>query len=125
LRRRFDGSRLYWKWPEKICADGAQQSRKILDSCDVEEIIRIMTDPGEEGHRRRQSTPFAGILTAEERRSVRDDHGLCDFATLMARFESFRAGVFANAVSDRLANLAQHLRRWKREDLIPVIPASE
>jgi hypothetical protein len=31
-----------------------------------------MTDPTEAGHRRRQSTPFAGILTPEERRAIRD-----------------------------------------------------
>jgi len=30
-----------------------------------------MTDPSEEGHRRRQSTPFAGILSDEERRAIR------------------------------------------------------
>jgi len=53
------------------------------------------------------------------------DHGLCDFATLMARFESFRTGAFANAVSDRLAKLAAHLRQWKRDDLVRVIPKSE
>ena len=46
--------------------------QRILDSESVEEIIRLMTDPTEEGHRRRQSTPFAGILTLEERRSIRD-----------------------------------------------------
>ncbi len=45
------------------------------------------------------------------------DYGLCDFSILLDRFESFRAGVFANAFPDRLAKLAQHLREWKRDDL--------
>jgi len=49
------------------------------------------------------------------------DHGLCDFATLLARFESFRTGAFANAVDDRLAKLVQHLRDWKRDDLARAI----
>ena len=53
------------------------------------------------------------------------DHGLCDFVTLTARFESFRAGVFATAVSARLANLAEHLRQWKRDDLVRIITTTE
>ena len=52
------------------------------------------------------------------------DQGLCEFATLLARFESFRAGVFANAVPDRLGKLAQRLRDWKRDDLARFIITS-
>src|SRR5437867_2896088 len=37
-----------------------QEWQRILDSEEMEEIIRFMTDPSEEGNRRRQSTPFAG-----------------------------------------------------------------
>ena len=58
--------------PDATPSLARREWQQILDSCDIEEIIRIMTDPGEEGHRRRQSTPFAGILTAEESRTVRD-----------------------------------------------------
>jgi hypothetical protein len=42
------------------------------------------------------------------------DNGLCDHSTLLARFETLRAGPSANAVPDRLAKLAQHLRDWRR-----------
>lgn len=45
------------------------------------------------------------------------DQGLCDLPTLLGRFGSFRRGVFANALPDRLGKLAQHLRGWKRDDL--------
>lgn len=34
------------------------------------EIAAAMTDPGETGTRLRQSSPFAGVLTASERRRV-------------------------------------------------------
>lgn len=51
------------------------------------------------------------------------DHGLCDFPTLLTRMELLRAGVYANAVPDRLAKLARHLRAWKRDDLVRTIPA--
>ncbi len=49
------------------------------------------------------------------------EHGLCDFSTLLARFESFRGGVFASALPDRLGKLAQHLRDWNRDDLARAI----
>ncbi len=45
------------------------------------------------------------------------DHGFCDFPTLLARMELLRATVFANALPDRLAKLAGHLREWHRDDL--------
>lgn len=33
-------------------------------------IAGVMTDPGEEGTRLRQSSPFAGVLTSAERRAI-------------------------------------------------------
>jgi len=42
----------------------------------------------------------------------------------VARFESFRGGVFANALPDRLNKLAHRLRDWKREDWIKAIDAN-
>jgi len=38
------------------------------------------------------------------------DAGLCNFPILLARFETFRGGVFANALPDRLNKLAHRLR---------------
>ncbi len=46
--------------------------QRILDHEDFEEILRLMTDATEAGHRRRQSTPFAGILTEGERLTIRE-----------------------------------------------------
>jgi hypothetical protein len=34
------------------------------------QIAGVMTDPGEEGTRLRQSSPFAGVLTSAERRTI-------------------------------------------------------
>jgi len=39
----------------------------ILDR-GIEETVRVMTDPSEEGSRLRHSTPFTGMLTPKERR---------------------------------------------------------
>ena len=58
--------------PDVIPSQARREWQRILASEDVTEIIRIMTDPSEVGHRRRQSTPFVGILTDEERRAIRD-----------------------------------------------------
>ncbi len=58
--------------PEATPSQARREWQQILASEDTTEIVRIMTDPTEEGHRRRQSTPFAGILTLEERRAIRD-----------------------------------------------------
>ncbi|MBI2928890.1 MAG: hypothetical protein HYY24_24770 [Verrucomicrobia bacterium] len=57
--------------PDATPSQARREWQRILDSESVEEIIRFMTDPTEEGHRLRQSTPFAGILTPEESRAIR------------------------------------------------------
>jgi hypothetical protein len=48
--------------------------RGLLTSAPLEELLAALTDPSERGHEMRQNTPFAGILTAEERRRIRDEH---------------------------------------------------
>jgi hypothetical protein len=49
------------------------------------------------------------------------EHALCDFSTLLVRFEQMRAGPCANAVPDRLTKPARHLRDWRRDDLARII----
>jgi len=58
--------------PEATPSQARREWQLILDSNDLSEIIRLMIDPSEEGHRRRQSTPFAGYLSLAERNAVRD-----------------------------------------------------
>ena len=58
--------------PEATPSHARREWQRILAFEDVPEIIRAMTDPSEEGHRRRQSTPFPDILSNEERRAIRD-----------------------------------------------------
>jgi hypothetical protein len=36
------------------------------------EVAAVLTDPGEEATRLRQSSPFAGVLSADERRTIYD-----------------------------------------------------
>jgi hypothetical protein len=47
-----------------------EEWRKILDGSDVGQLIRIITDPSDEGQRLRSSSPFVGALTPEERLEI-------------------------------------------------------
>jgi hypothetical protein len=50
--------------PEAPPSRARREWHQILETKSVDEITHLMTDPSEDGHRRRQSTPFAGILMA-------------------------------------------------------------
>lgn len=44
--------------------------REILEKNSTEEIIKIITQDTDEGQRLRSSSPFAGVLTEEEREEI-------------------------------------------------------
>ncbi len=48
--------------------------RVLLTTASLDELLAAMTDPSEDGHQRRQNTPFAGVLTQEERLHIREAH---------------------------------------------------
>ena len=48
--------------------------RELLTTASLEHLLAAMIDPSEHGHQARQNTPFAGILTQEERLRIRDEH---------------------------------------------------
>lgn len=45
----------------------------ILNESNVEELIAIITEDSDEGQRLRQSTPFAGVLSEDERLEILAD----------------------------------------------------
>ena len=49
--------------------------QRLLERAPLEEVLSVLTDPSEKGTQRRQSSPFAGILTEEERMSIYDACG--------------------------------------------------
>jgi hypothetical protein len=51
-----------------------QEWQDILNTGSLEQILELLVDPGENARRLRQSTPFAGILTQEERRRILEEH---------------------------------------------------
>ena len=58
--------------PSEQPSKARSQWQLLLESQDLPQIIAKMADPSEEGNRRRQSTPFAGFLTREEKHKIRD-----------------------------------------------------
>lgn len=51
-----------------------QEWLDLLNTHSLKEILELMVDHGEKARRLRQSTPFAGILTQEERRRILEKH---------------------------------------------------
>lgn len=45
----------------------------LLESDRLPALLRVMTDPGEDATRMRQSGPLAGVLTAQDRRAIKAD----------------------------------------------------
>ncbi len=44
--------------------------KKILESKSIQEIVKIISQDNDEGQRLRSSSPFAGVLSEEEREKV-------------------------------------------------------
>jgi hypothetical protein len=54
--------------PDARCLE---EWRHLLETRTVSELIAIITEDSDEGQRLRSSTPFAGILSLEERKELR------------------------------------------------------
>jgi hypothetical protein len=49
--------------------------RELLDTTPLPDLLTLLQATDERGARLRQSSPFAGVLTAEERQSILDRYG--------------------------------------------------
>jgi hypothetical protein len=54
--------------------DAMQEWLDLLNGSSLDQILQLLIDQGENARRLRQSTPFAGILTQEERRRIVEEH---------------------------------------------------
>jgi hypothetical protein len=52
-------------WPRCL-----EEWEEILSDLPVEDVLALLVEDSEEGRRRRQSSPFTGILSAAERRAI-------------------------------------------------------
>ena len=69
VRQRLEKAVESERYSESV-KDALREWVGILDQKPVNEILELLTDPGEEATRLRQSSPFAGILSEAERRRV-------------------------------------------------------
>ena len=67
------------RWLQQNPATALREWRRILDSTPLADVVALLRSSSEEAARLRQSSPFAGLLTTEERR------------TIMGAYESRRA----------------------------------
>lgn len=50
--------------------DAYREWLDVIERHSFEEVLNLLVDPSEEGTRLRQATPFAGILSQEERAAI-------------------------------------------------------
>ena len=65
-----------WKKMQKPLAPALREWEAIIELHSREEVLAILTQDNEEGQRLRQSSPFTGILTREERDAIFDRYDL-------------------------------------------------
>jgi type II secretory pathway component PulL len=58
------------RWLKTNRAAGLREWRTILDSASLPDVLALLRSPSEKATRLRQSSPFAGLLTSEERRLI-------------------------------------------------------
>ena len=59
-----------WKQNRASWPSALQEWEDLLAKASLETVLALLTEDSEEGCRRRQSSPFTGILTEKERREV-------------------------------------------------------
>ena len=58
------------RWLQQNAATALREWRRILDSRPLPDVVALLRSSSEEAMRLRQSSPFAGLLTTEERRAI-------------------------------------------------------
>jgi predicted NACHT family NTPase len=71
------------RWLAARPAAALREWERLLDSLPLPELLRLLRSPDEEAARLRQSSPFAGVLSATERQAI------------LSRYESSRAWALA------------------------------
>jgi hypothetical protein len=58
------------RWSSRGSTPAVREWRAILDSSPLSDVVALLQSPSEGAARLRQSSPFAGVLTTEERRAI-------------------------------------------------------
>lgn len=62
------------RWARTNPAVALREWWRLLEETPLPALLAFLRSPGEEATRLRQSSPFAGVLTAEERQSILSDY---------------------------------------------------
>jgi hypothetical protein len=62
------------RWSREHGSPAIAEWKRILDEAPVSEIVRLLRSTDENAIRLRQSSPFAGVLSADERRRILRAH---------------------------------------------------
>jgi hypothetical protein len=60
------------RWLRNRPVAALREWQRLLDTASLQEVIAILRSPDENGARLRQSSPFAGALTPDERQRILD-----------------------------------------------------
>ena len=63
-----------WKKRREIWPACLKEWEEILARRSIDEVLAILVEDSEEGRRRRQSSPFTGLLTPAERKAIFDHY---------------------------------------------------
>ncbi len=62
------------RWLARAPSPALEEWQRLLDRIPLSELVDLLESSSEEAARLRQSSPFAGVLTPDERRSVFQAH---------------------------------------------------
>src|SRR5438045_9517778 len=60
------------RWLAQNPQPALMEWRRLFDTLDFDELVDLLRCPDERATRLRQSSPFAGVLTAQERQAILD-----------------------------------------------------
>ena len=63
------------RWLATTSRPALLEWRRLLDDTPLPELVRLLRSTSDNATRLRQSSPFAGVLTPEERQSILDRYG--------------------------------------------------
>ena len=62
------------RWLRTSSAAALREWSRLLDTTPLPELLVLLRSPGDEPARLRQSSPFAGLLTPQERQAILTDY---------------------------------------------------
>ena len=62
------------RWLARDPQPALREWQRLVEALELDELLRLLRSPDERAARLRQSSPFAGVLSARERQDILDRH---------------------------------------------------